>query len=106
MSVVQINAGLAELGAAFPKDHRAAGMLAFLARRHPSAVSRKELMTVGVFAEHLQGRWLAHASFEWWLLRLNDELRSHRWRVAEGEQSLHPFHQIDDTRPTYRLVRR
>ena len=92
MSVVAINPGLAKVVGAFPSQHRAANMLAYLARYHPQPVERYFMMSAGAFAENIQGKFLAYASFEYWILRLDDELRLHGWR-------------LDDTGEIYRLVK-
>jgi hypothetical protein len=83
MTLVVLNTGLESLVRSFPQDHRALHMLAFMARRHPNAVSRRELMAAGAFAEHLQGRLCAYTAFYWWVERANDELRPRGWRIAE-----------------------
>jgi exonuclease III len=91
MNVVRLS-GLAEAVGAFPRDHRGANMVAYLARRHPQAISRTDLMTIGAFAENIQGRLTAYTAFEWWVMRSNGALRHLGWR-------------IDDTNEKYRLIK-
>lgn len=103
MGVIALNAGLAELVDALPTNIPAEKVLAFMARRHPAAVSRKELMTAGGFHGHWHGSLIAHVSFECCVIWLGFWLRSRRWHLVEPDYSIVSWHEIDDSVPAYRL---
>jgi hypothetical protein len=78
-----------KLGALPPRQW---DMLRVLNHHHPVPLTRREMMLATGFYEHIQGRVGAYACFEWAVLRLQDALRPHGWR-------------LDDTAELYRLIK-
>lgn len=72
---------LRALGAVLSQSQR--DMLGALNHHYPVYLTRREMMRVGRFFEHVQGKLGAYACFEWAVLRLQDALRPHGWAVDD-----------------------
>lgn len=64
-------------------EHRGAALLAHMCSRYPHFARRRELMEAGGFTISIcGGPVLAAASFEFWIMRINDRLPRTGWRIA------------------------
>ncbi|BCH33223.1 hypothetical protein MesoLjLc_51530 [Mesorhizobium sp. L-8-10] len=71
-------------------DNRGGWILRRLCAYHPTPVSRRDLMAAAGIRENLMGPVSASASFEWWLLRINDDLKRRGWQVmCVGDDTLY-----------------